>query len=99
MIKDGIEMRFVAAGASAADVLRAEQAGWAVFEVASVNPWAAAAASFKQEGEQEDLTDEEFDHAALWWEAHAAAMDAYTSHGTGLPPDADLILVRSGDQR
>ncbi len=81
MRKLGIELRFLAKEATVEKVEPAEAAVWAVFEEAGVNPWAAAAAAFKLEGEVEfgldPVTDDELELAKLWHSAEYQAGLAY----------------------
>lgn len=81
MRKHGIELRFSAKGATVEGIERAEAAGWAVFEEAGVNPWAAAAAAFKLGGELEfgldPVTEDEQELAKLWHSAEYQAGLAY----------------------
>ena len=106
MRKHGIELRFSAEGATAAEIELAEAAAWAVFEDAGVDPWAAAAADFKLEGAMEfdlyggikALTDDECELSSLWQTAIKQAAVAYFgTEDYGLDPrnKFDFELVPS----
>jgi hypothetical protein len=101
MRKHGIELRFTAKGATAEEIDRAEAAVWAVFESAGVNPWAAATAAFKLEGELEfglnPVTDDELELAKLWHSAdYQAGLAYYGAESSNIAPwgTYDLELVR-----
>lgn len=92
MRKHGIELRFSAKGATVEGIERAEAAGWAVFEETGVNPWAAAAAAFKLEGELEfgldPVTEDELELAKLWHSAeYQAGLAYFGADGTQINPE------------
>ena len=97
MRKYDIELNFFAAGATDEEMARGEAAAWAVFEAAGVNPWVAAAAAFKQEGDWESITNEEGDLAELWREAEHVAIAACCDGWRERPLDVNLELVRDAD--
>ena len=93
MKRHGVELVFEASGAAAADIEAAELAAWVVFEKAEINPWVAAAAAFKQEGEIEDLSPDEESAADVWRDAYERAKQAFYR---GSPPawgETNLRLV------
>jgi len=63
-------------GASQEAKQRGLAAAQAVFSAADADPFAAASARFKLEGEQEELTPAEDRLAALWEQANVAAAKA-----------------------
>jgi hypothetical protein len=55
---------------------RAGEAAWKVFEEARIHPFDSAAAIFKRDGEQEELTERECSLIELWYKAENAAAQA-----------------------
>ena len=94
MKRHGIELVFEASGASAAEIEAAETAAWVVFENAEIDPWVAAAAAFKQEGEIDDVSPEEEDAAEVWRDALEQAKRAIYRDLSDAPFDTDLRLIR-----
>ena len=95
MKKRDVELMFSAPGATPADVKKAVDAAWAVFDAADATPWATAAAAFKQEAEDDDIdfSPEEGDLAEVWREACQVATDAGCANGLD-PAEADFWIVR-----
>ena len=95
-MEHSVELQFSAPGATPNDVTRAIEAAWAVFDAANVTPWAAAAAAFKQEAE-DDVDDlyispEEGVLAEVWRAACREATDAGCSSGLS-KTEADFWIV------
>ena len=85
-------LRIEADGASDADKLRGVAAAQAFLDRAGVTPFEAAAAAFKQEGEVEDISNLEGEHAELWREAQSVALKACCEGWAVLPARYGLNL-------
>ncbi len=88
---------FEASGANAVDIAAAQMAAWAVFENAGIDPWVAAAAAFRQEGEIGDVSPEKAD-ADVWRDAYEQAKRAIYRNAGDAPFDTDLRLIREPTQ-
>jgi hypothetical protein len=81
MEKHGIELKVIATGASAELLALAEAAAWSVFDSAGADAWDCASAAFKLELEREEISNEEFPLAMLWFQANTTAIETAKSHG------------------
>ncbi|BAL23726.1 hypothetical protein [Azoarcus sp. KH32C] len=90
----GMELKVFAEGATDEEIARGEAAAWAVFENARVNPWAAAHAEFKQEGDWESITEDEGRLADLW---RVAGYEADRACCAGWPKPTQVNLMLVGD--
>jgi hypothetical protein len=79
-------------GATEPAIARGIAAAQKVFDDGGATPYEAATASFKRDGEVDELTDREADIAHLWYEADAAAAQACCAGWPNIPESAALEL-------
>jgi hypothetical protein len=90
MLEDTIELHVN--GATEAEIIRGVSAALAVFTRAGATPLEAAGARFKEEGEQELLTEREAAIAHVWAEAEDVAISTCCQGWREIPRGAHIRL-------
>jgi hypothetical protein len=97
MLQDTIELHVK--GATEAEIIRGVLAGLEVFIRAGTTPIGAAGARFKQEGEQEPVTEREAAIAHVWAEAEDIAISTCCQGWREIPKGAHIRLPVDWDEQ